>query len=398
MGARLRQELKLDISDTEVAFARLSNGELKRAYWLFKALAKSWLVKVGPGFVKAAFSFRLPVRPLIKKTLFKQFCGGETIRECQGLSEDLAQYGIASILDYACEAGGSEYDFARVVAETKETIDWVADQKLASFAVFKPSGIASVKILELASENRLEEQQSLEMDKIKSRFQELAAYACEKNVRLLIDAEESWIQTAVDEIVLDLMKEFNRNRPIIFQTIQMYRHDRLKFFQACLDEAKASGFFLGVKLVRGAYLEKERMRAKRNSYRSPIYDSKRETDEAYDQALKLAIENIETVSICAGTHNERSTLYLVDLMRESSIKESDSRVCFAQLLGMSDNLSFNLSRANYAVAKYMPYGPIKELLPYLSRRAAENTSIRGQTSRELLLILSELRRRGSSIH
>lgn len=384
----------LDLANTEIAFARLSDRQLQQSYWLFKMIGNPLLVRFGPKLASFSLGMRLPVRSLIKKTIFGQFCGGESIDECRPRIKELAEHGIGSILDYACEAVSSEEVFDRVVEETKRNIDLAASDNKLPFAVFKPTGIARFGLLE-KKDRRLDlsDQERAEFQRVEKRFEDLASYAEERDVRLLIDAEESWIQETIDQIVRTLMRRVNQKRPIIYNTFQMYRRDRLDYLKQCYGDAAANNYFLGVKLVRGAYLEKEIARAKSLSYRNPLHVSKEATDQDYNLALRYCLEHRRRIAICAGTHNERSTRFLSQLMKEYAVDKNDPHVYFSQLLGMSDHLSFNLSHEGYLVCKYVPYGPLEDLLPYLSRRAAENSSIQGQTSRELNLIVDELNRR-----
>jgi len=384
----------LDLANTEVAFARLSDRELLQSFWLFKMIGNPLLVRFGPKLASLSLGARLPVRSLIKKTVFGQFCGGESIDECRLRIQKLADHGIGSILDYACEAVSSEEVFDRVVEETKRNIDLAARDDKLPFAVFKPTGIARFSLLE-KKDRRLDlsDSERAEFQRVESRFEDLANYAEERGVRLLVDAEESWIQDSIDQIVRSLMRRVNQHKPIIYNTFQMYRRDRLDYLKQCYGDAAANNYFLGVKLVRGAYLEKEAARAKALSYRNPLHSSKEATDQDYNLALRYCLENRKRIAICAGTHNERSTKFLSQLMKEYGVEKNDPQVYFSQLLGMSDHLSFNLSHEGYCVCKYVPYGPLEDLLPYLSRRAEENSSIKGQTSRELSLILDELKRR-----
>lgn len=394
MSARSAASGSLDLVNTEIAFARLSDRQLQQAFWLFKIIGNPFLVRIGPHLASVALKLRLPVRSLIKKTIFGQFCGGETIEECRVRIQELANNGIGAILDYACEGVHSEEDFDHVVEETKRTIDLAASDKAFPFAVFKPTGVARFALLEKKDRKLdLTAAERAEFQRVEARFEELARYAEKRNVRLMVDAEESWIQDSVDQIVRNLMREVNRERAILYNTFQMYRRDRLDYLKQCYGDAAANNYFLGVKLVRGAYLEKENARAKALSYRSPLHSSKEASDQDYNMALRYCMEHRDRIALCAGTHNDRSTKLLTQLMAEYGAEKDDENIYFSQLLGMSDHLTFNLAHEGYRVCKYVPYGPLENLLPYLSRRAQENSSIKGQSSRELSLIFEEMQRR-----
>ncbi|MFW7381216.1 MAG: proline dehydrogenase family protein [Oligoflexus sp.] len=394
ISGRLGNVGGLELANTEIAFARLSDRQLLQAFWLFKMIGNPLLVRFGPKLASFSLRLHLPVRSLIKKTIFGQFCGGESIEECRPRIQELAGHGIGSILDYACEAVSSEQVFDRVVEETKRNIDLAARDEKLPFAVFKPTGIARFALLE-KKDRRLEltDDEKVEFQRVENRFEDLASYAQQKGVRLLIDAEETWIQDSIDQIVRQLMRRVNQDAPIIYNTFQMYRRDRLDYLKQCYGDASAHNYHLGVKLVRGAYLEKETARAKAFSYRNPLHASKEATDQDFNLALRYCLEHRRRIALCAGTHNERSTKLLTQLMKEFGAEKNDPNVYFSQLLGMSDHLSFNLAHEDYRVCKYVPYGPLEDLLPYLSRRAEENSSIKGQTSRELSLIVEELQRR-----
>ncbi len=385
----------LNFNDTQIAFKALSDKELVRAYWLFKIIGQRTVVSMGPFFTDLALKLHLPIQSLIKKTVFAHFCGGETIRESLKRVENLSHYQIGTILDFAREGEGRESDFDEVEAEIIRTIEEASQNQWIPFAVFKPSGIASVEVLTKKEAGKpLTEGEELAFQKLRKRFDNICSYAANKNVRIMIDAEESWFQNTVDALAHDMMIKYNKNRAIVFNTIQLYRHDRLAFLKESLAAAERGSYFLGVKLVRGAYLEKENRVAAEKGTRSPINASKELTDKAYDEALRFCLGQIGRISICAGTHNEQSAKLITMLMEKHGIAHDDNRIHFAQLLGMSDHLSFNLASRSYNVAKYVPYGTVQELLPYLTRRAQENSSVLGQTSRELNLLTSEMRRRG----
>jgi proline dehydrogenase len=381
--------------NTEVAFRGKSNADLKRAYWLFKVVGSPAMVKFGKWATNIALKLRLPIKGLIKRTIFRQFCGGESIQESLKTSQSLAERNVKTILDYSIEGKTEDEDFDATVNEVIRTIEEGKDNENIPFAVFKITGICRFALLEKANLGRekLDETDKKDFEILVARLRKICAAAHLCNVPIFIDAEESWIQDTIDALTYDMSKEFNAEKAIVYNTIQLYRHDRYAFLKSEIERAKQEGFFLGVKLVRGAYMEKERKRALDQNYPSPIQEDKISTDRDFNLALDLVVQNIDHVSFCAGTHNEESSLYLSTLLSKSNIAPNDPRAYFAQLLGMSDHISFNLSNEGYMVAKYVPYGPIKEVLPYLIRRADENTSVAGQTSRELSLIINERVRR-----
>lgn len=381
--------------NTEVAFRGKSNADLKRAYWLFKVVGSPAMVKFGKWATNIALKLRLPIKGLIKRTIFRQFCGGESIQESLKTSQSLAERNVKTILDYSIEGKTEDEDFDATVNEVIRTIEEGKGNENIPFAVFKITGICRFALLEKANLGRekLDETDKKDFEILVARLRKICAAAHLCNVPIFIDAEESWIQDTIDALTYDMSKEFNAEKAIVYNTIQLYRHDRYAFLKSEIERAKQEGFFLGVKLVRGAYMEKERKRALDQNYPSPIQEDKISTDRDFNLALDLVVQNIDHVSFCAGTHNEESSLYLSTLLSKSNIAPNDPRAYFAQLLGMSDHISFNLSNEGYMVAKYVPYGPIKEVLPYLIRRADENTSVAGQTSRELSLIINERVRR-----
>jgi proline dehydrogenase len=387
----------ISFENTEVAFRGKSDKELKRAHWLFKMVANPGMVKFGKWATNVSMKIHLPIKGIIKKTIFQQFCGGETIKESLSTSRKLADRNVKTILDYSIEGKTAEEDFEKTVDEIIATILEAKNNKHIPFAVFKTTGISLFRILEAANDGleKLSEAERDAYDKVFDRVDRIAKAAHENNVPLFIDAEETWIQNTIDNIVYQMSLRYNQERAIVYNTVQMYRHDRLEFMKRELARAQNDGIYLGFKIVRGAYMEKERERAEENGYPSPIQPDKASTDMDFNAALELCIKNIDRVAICAGTHNEESSLLLTKLVEENGIAKDDKRVFFAQLLGMSDHISFNLADEGYEVAKYVPYGPIKEVLPYLIRRAEENTSVAGQTGRELSLIKKEISRRSA---
>jgi proline dehydrogenase len=387
---------ELTFSDTSIAFGDKSTGDIKRARLMFSAFNQKWLLKIGPPLANFCLNVGIPVKGLIKNTVFAQVCGGESIEDCAETITRLEKAGIGTILDYSVEGQEKEQVFDATMAEIIRTIERAADNsKSFPFAVFKVTGIARFALLEAASqgEHLLIGANLTEFQKVKSRFNCIIARAVELNVRILIDAEETWIQGCIDQLTEAAMERYNTGQCLVFNTLQMYRHDRLTYLEQQIKHSGEKGYKIGFKLVRGAYMEKERLRAEKMHYPSPIQPDKLACDSDFNTALNLCLNHIDRVNICAGTHNERSSMFLTELMKEKGIEPSDKRIYFAQLLGMSDHISYNLAHAGYNVAKYVPYGPIKEVLPYLSRRAEENSSVTGQLGRELTLIQTELKRR-----
>ncbi len=386
----------ISFDDTEIAFKYKSTRDLKRAYTMFKLVGKSWLVRFGKWMTPIAFKLRLPIQGIIRATIFRQFCGGESIDECDDTIKTLYDYRVGTILDYSVEGMSIESDFDGTCDEIVGTIKKAKNNHPAiPFAVFKVTGISRHGLLEKlndeAAEITAEERQ--EFAAVLQRVDRICAYAYEADTPVFIDAEESWIQNTIDRLAETMMVKYNKKRAIVYNTFQMYRHDRLDYMRKKLDEAQREGFKIGAKVVRGAYMEKERERAAEMDYPSPIQPDKITCDQDFDASLELLIENLDHCAFCCGTHNEESNILLTELMEKHHIDQRDERIYFAQLLGMSDNISFNLSHENYQVAKYVPYGPVKDVMPYLLRRATENTSVGGQTGRELQLISNEWRRR-----
>jgi proline dehydrogenase len=387
----------VSFDNTEVAFQSKTNKDLKRAYWLFKIIASPTIVKIGKFFTNLALKIGLPIRKPVKATIFKQFCGGETIDECAETIKHLGSFQVGTILDYSVEGKTSYEDFDKTVDIIISTIDRAKNDSNIPFAVFKVTGIARFDLLEKASNKHynFSDQEQMEINVIVNRIDKIAKAAYDAKVPLFFDAEETWIQDAIDTWTFDMMLKYNKEEPIVYNTLQMYRHDRLEFLKDCYEIAKKNGVFYGVKLVRGAYMEKERERATMMNYPSPIQSRKEATDFDYNVALKVIVTHSDVFALCAGTHNEESSLILTKLLKEYNISPDNKNFYFAQLLGMSDHISYNLSHEGFQVAKYVPFGPVNEVMPYLLRRADENTSVAGQTSRELSLIMRELERRKS---
>jgi proline dehydrogenase len=385
---------QVSFEDTSIAFSSKSDKELKKMFFLFRIMNYSWLVNLGTNLLKLALKLRLPVKPLIKATIFKQFCGGESIMDCREKSLELSNYNIGTILDFSVEGTEDEEDFDRTEAEVLDVVDKSGIEPKNPYVVFKMSGLASNYLLEkIQLQKKLSDEEVESWQRTKNRVRNICQSAYNNEVRVLIDAEESWIQDPVDSLVYEMMQEYNRSRAMVFNTYQMYRKDMYGNLQQAYRVAVENKYHLGVKLVRGAYMEKERERAEEMGYEDPIQNDRKATDSDFDHGLEFCVNNIVNLELCCGSHNEQSNKYLTKLMDQHGLDCGDSRIYFAQLYGMSDNISFNLANAGYNVAKYLPYGPVKEVMPYLIRRAEENTAISGQTSREFLLIKKELARR-----
>jgi proline dehydrogenase len=395
MASVVQQDVSSSLfEDTSVAFSSKSNPQLRKTYWLFAMMNKAGLVNLGTFFIKLALRLHLPIKKLIKATIFEQFCGGETIRECESTIQQLSASGIGTILDYSVEGEDNEADFEATTAELLRTIDRSASTDAIPFTVFKVSGIGSVELLEkVQSGASLTPDEQKAYDRVVQRVDRLCGQAHLRQVRIFLDAEESWIQDVIDRLAYTMMARYNTQRAIVFNTYQFYRHETLEAYKNAYLKARESGYFLGGKLVRGAYMEKERIRARENNYRSPIHVSKEATDKDFDAAVDFSLDHLALIEVCLGTHNELSCLHCTQKMARLGLKPEDSRIWFAQLLGMSDNISYNLAKLGYNVAKYVPYGPIDAVMPYLFRRAEENKSIAGQSSREFRLVKHEMQRR-----
>lgn len=390
-------EFSLDFQDTATAFADRSDAELKEKYRIFKLLNSPFLNTLGTRSAKLALSLGLPVEGIIKNTIFEQFCGGEDIAECQTTIDRLGAAGIGTILDYAIEGKSTEEDFDKTKDEIIRTIKRAKDDDNIPFAVFKVTGIAPLGTLErMSAKKKLDAKSQTKCERIFGRVNEICEFAYSIGQPVFIDAEETWIQDAIDRLATEMMEKFNLESAIVYNTIQLYRTDRLEFLKDSRREAKANGYVLGVKLVRGAYMEKERERAEDDGYPSPIHANKKATDTDFDAAVEYCLDHLDDISFVAGTHNERSTELLARKMHERGVPANHDHIFFSQLYGMSDNLSYVLAKNGYNVSKYVPYGPVKDAVPYLVRRAEENSSAAGQISRELVLIAREMKRRGLS--
>lgn len=385
----------LSFDNTEAAFAYLSNKELKDVRFVFSMMHYDWLVKMGSAIAPWALRMGLPVKGIIRKTVFRQFCGGENLQGAAQTAQKLGQFRVGVILDYGVEGSEGEENYDRSVGEFKKAIDYASAQSNIPFISLKVTGFARFSLLEkVHSQTGISENELQEFDRVRQRIYAICKHASDKNTGVLVDAEESWIQHPVDQLADEMMRTFNKGKGIIYNTFQLYRHDRMEFLKRSLEAAQAGHYILGAKLVRGAYMEKERKRAEEMNYPSPIQKDKAGTDHDYDEAVHFCMDHLEDIAVFIGTHNEKSSMLAAELLHKKNIRHDHPHVHFSQLFGMSDNITFNLAQAGYSASKYLPYGPIKDVMPYLIRRAQENSSISGQMGRELSLINEECRRRG----
>lgn len=392
--------MNISFDNTENAFAYKSNKELKQAKWLFKTMDIPWLVGAGTRLTPWAIRLGLPINSIIKKTIFTQFVGGETMEETIKVTNVLDKYSVEVILDYGVEGKEGEHNFEHATQQFIKVIEFAATQPHIPFISIKVTGLSRHGLLQTLNEApRLrsgihdDEIEKEEWENVRSRMLRICKVAAEKKVGVLIDAEESWLQDPVDRLTIEMMELFNKEKVIVYNTIQLYRHDRLHFLDLSYRISQQQNFKLGIKLVRGAYMEKERKRALEMGYHSPIQPDKESTDRDYNAAVKYCIDRVENIACIVASHNEKSNLEAVELMVEKGLPLDHSHIHFSQLLGMSDHITFNLAKAGCSVSKYVPFGPIKDVIPYLMRRAQENSSVSGQTGRELTLIQSELDRR-----
>jgi proline dehydrogenase len=384
----------LSFENIQVAFASKSDAALKKMLLIFMVLNNKKAVNWGIKLANLSLKLHLPIKGLLKKTLFGHFCGGESIYECASAIAELNRYGIGSILDYSVEGEDDEEGFDRSRDEILRTIQYGASEEKLPFTVFKVTGLGHHHILTKVQDKKpLSVNEKKSFEKTRQRVDQLCAAAQKAGIRILIDGEESWFQDVIDQLAEEAMESYNKETAVVYNTYQMYRRDMMRNLKDARHNAVSKNYFLGVKLVRGAYMEKEAKRAEEKNYPHPIHSSKQATDEAFNAALQFCINNKQRVFLVSGTHNELSNIILTELMSLHGLKPDDKKVFFAQLYGMSDHISYNLAKAGYNVAKYVPYGPVEAVMPYLSRRAAENTSIAGQSSRELTLIKKELARR-----
>lgn len=385
----------LDFNNTEIAFSAKSEGELKNAYLLFNTIKYPGLVKFAKWATLIALKIHFPLAWAVKPTLYKQFVGGETLQDCEKAINHLKEFNVMSTLDFSAEGEQTPGGIQATFDETIRSIDYAKENKNLAYAVFKPSTITTDELLAKASErhSELTIEEVKAFREFKERFMALCQRAYENDVRILVDAEDYCFQDAIDKLTDDAMRKFNKKRAIVFATLQMYRHDRMAYLQKIYADAIEKDYIPGIKFVRGAYMEEERARAAAMGYPDPICKDKQATDENYDAGVRFVVDHIDRFEMFMGTHNEESNYKLAKLIEEKGLKKNDPRIFFAQLLGMSDNISFNLAHEGYNVTKYVPYAKVNDVLPYLIRRAEENTSVAGQTGRELRMLKAEMERR-----
>jgi len=385
---------RVSFDDTAAAFSFRDDRELKRIYWLFWLMNLGWLTHLAKYLIPIVIRLHLPVRKWIRNTLYQQFCGGETLEDVMQTAKRLDNAGMHIILDYGVEGKETEEVFEHTCTEYIRMITYASRQSNIPFIAVKMTGLARTQLLEkLHAQHTLTEAEKTEWQKACQRLERIVKEAVQHHIGVMVDAEESWIQSPIDELVMKLMQTYNQQSAVLFQTYQLYRTDRLALLKSHVHQAKENGFILGAKLVRGAYLEKERKRAAEKGYPSPVHANKAATDKDYNEAIQYCMNYLDHVSCCIATHNEKSCQLAIQLMEEKQIASNHPHVYFSQLYGMSDHISFNLSKHGYRVCKYLPYGPLEDVIPYLMRRAQENTSVAGQTSRELRLIKQEIARR-----
>ncbi len=381
--------------NTEVAYADRSNGELKKAKALFQLMSNNGLVSLGSSLANFALSLHLPVSPLFRYTVYNHFCGGETFDECKKTIQNLDKSGVGVLLNYGVELKEREEDFNKTVEHNIEALQFAGKNKSVKALCIKLTGFGRHGLFEkIQGGGQLDADEKREFVAVKKRFEKICNVAEKNDVPLYVDAEESWIQNPLDEMVEEMMEKYNRGKCIVFNTFQLYRHDRLAYLQSQIKRADAGQYILGAKLVRGAYMEKERERAKEMGYKSPIHRSKKEVDEDFNEAVNICLDNLDNLYVCVASQSELSNQLAMEFTHKKKIDPGNPRIQFSQLYGMGDNVTFNQAKLGFNATKYLPYGPVKEVIPYLIRRAQENTSVAGQTTRELSLINKEIKRRG----
>ncbi|WCO03083.1 proline dehydrogenase family protein [Psychroserpens ponticola] len=380
--------------NTEVAFALKNDAQLERAYFLFKMISHQPLVRIGTAATNFALKANLPVEGLIRSTVFDHFCGGVSEEDCLPVIDKMFTKGVSSVLDYSVEGKEEEATFDEARDKILKIIKFADEKEAMPIVVFKPTGFGRFYLYQKKGEGKeFTTVEQKEWSRIVARFDAVCRLAKEKDVEVLIDGEESWMQDAADDLCETMMRKYNQNKPIVYNTLQTYRWDRFDYLKGIHERAKTQNFTVGFKIVRGAYMEKERDRAEDKGYPSPICETKKATDDNFNSCMTYILNNLNSISLFIGTHNEQSCYLAMDLMSQLGIDKKDNNVWFGQLYGMSDHLSFNLAEQGYNVAKYVPFGPVKDVMPYLIRRAEENTSVAGQTSRELNLLKLEKARR-----
>ncbi|MDT0678092.1 proline dehydrogenase family protein [Autumnicola musiva] len=387
----IRQKI---FNNTETAFRLKSDLEINRAILLFGVMGKPSLIKPGIALTKFSLKAKLPIQPLIKNTIFDQFCGGISMEDCKPIIREMHEVNLSSILDYSVEGKKSEKEFESAYEVKKKLINFAREESEIPFAIFKPTALGKFSIWhKVSSHVSLNAKEEKEWERVQARVEGLCEEASRLNVRLYADAEESWMQDAADELMVDMMRKYNKEEAIIFNTLQCYRWDRIDYLKELHSIAKKEGFKIGAKIVRGAYMEKENRRARKLGKQSPICETKEATDVNFNSVMAYCLDHLEEISVFIGTHNEISNYLALQIMEDRGISKDDPRVWFSQLYGMSDQISYNLANKKYNTAKLVPFGPVKDVVPYLLRRAEENSSVKGQTSRELNLLNNEKSRR-----
>lgn len=382
-------------NDTKLAFADKTDAQLKKAYWMFKAIEQPALTNIGVSVLNFTVHNDFPfVKGIVKKTLFEQFCGGETREESMNVVKQMFKRGVGSIFDYSIEGKEEEETFDAVCSEIKDIVRFSVGNPAIPFIVFKPTAFGRIDIYEEVGKGKeLTSSQKAEWERVVKRFDDVCSLCYEHDKKVMVDAEETWMQDAADHLCEEMMEKYNKEKPIVWNTIQMYRTGRLEYMNAHLERAREKNYFIGYKIVRGAYMEKERKRATELNYPDPIQPNKQATDDNYNAGIDFVMSHLDKVSAFFGTHNEKSSELIMDKMKNNGLSHDNPHIYFGQLYGMSDNITYYLADQHYNVAKYLPYGPVKDVVPYLTRRAQENTSVAGQTGRELSLIQKELKRR-----
>jgi len=380
--------------NTEVAFRLKSDSELERAYFLFRMIANEPLVRIGTAVTKFALNVHLPVEGLIRSTVFDHFCGGVNEKDCMPVVDRMFDVGVYSVLDFSVEGKESEDQFDKAAEKVIELTRFARHKEAMPFSVFKPTGMGRFDLwVKVSAGKPLTREEEAEWQRLVDRYDRICQAAAECDIVLLIDAEESWMQKAADDLCEQMMEKYNREKPVVFSTLQCYLWDRLEYLKGAHKRAREKGFKLGYKIVRGAYMEKEHERAAEKGYKTPVCASKQETDSLFDDVTRYIMDNLDDIHMFLGTHNEQSSYLTMELLEQKGLPKNDPRVWFGQLFGMSDHITYNMAQQGYNIAKYVPFGPVKDVMPYLIRRAEENTSVAGQTSRELSLLKREKERR-----
>jgi proline dehydrogenase len=389
----------IHFDNTEVAFSYKSDKQLRKANFIFSIVNNPFVSSIATTAAKAGLALHLPIKGIIRSTVFAHFCGGETIEKSESTISALNKHNVKTILDFSAEGAKTEDGFDKTTAEILKTLDKAKGNPAIPFTVFKSTGLVSIDLLaKVQSKESLTKEEQEEFQHFHDRVEKICTKAYEYDVPVMIDAEDSWIQNPIDDISYEMMVKYNKQKAIVYNTYQMYRRDMLDNLKDAYQKATSNGYYLGVKMVRGAYMEKEAERAEKMGYPNPIHPNKQATDDSFNNGLKFCVEHADRISLMCGSHNEYSNKYLTELIGQNGMAHDDKHIWFAQLLGMSDNISFNLAKLGYNVVKYVPYGPVELVMPYLIRRATENTSVAGQSSRELTMIRKELSRRRNGSH